>query len=61
MKMNSKSKKYKSENDFYINKKTNKIEYNKKCQNCVNECKQSFQVTILNCNNYIAKDGKNER
>ena len=59
--MRNYTKNFKSENDFYINKKTNKIEYNKQCQNCANNCKQSFQTTILNCNNYIAKGGKNGR
>lgn len=53
------SKKYKIENAFYIDDRTCRVKYNKKCMSCSNTCKQSFRSTILNCN-YIKKDKKND-
>ena len=53
--MNSKSKKFKIENDFYINKKTNKIQYNLLCQQCINECKQSFKIDLIICKRFKKK------
>ncbi len=50
--MNSKSAKFKQENEFFINSKTNKLQYNKKCQNCVCDCKQSYKVAVIKCQNY---------
>ncbi len=47
-----KSEKFKKENDFFINKKTHKIQYNKKCLTCVCNCKQSFKTTITFCPYY---------
>lgn len=61
--MRSKSEKWKQENAFFINSKTGKIQYNKKCLGCVNECKQSFRAKIVECKIYKPKtkggqDGK---
>lgn len=57
--MKSLSEKFKKENEFFINKKTKKIQYNKKCQNCKNKCKQSYQAVLINCLKFERKDNKN--
>lgn len=44
-----KSKKFKKEHDFFINLKTNKIQYNKKCLKCACCCKQSFKTSVVVC------------
>lgn len=49
--MRSKGEKWKEENSFFINPKTNKIECNKKCLLCREDCKQSFRVQIVSCAN----------
>lgn len=54
-----KSKKYKQENDFYINSKTHKIQYNKKCLKCACNCKQSYKVCVVVCSYYIAINKNN--
>ena len=51
------SKSKKAEFDFFLNKH-NRIEYNKKCKQCVNDCKQSHKAILINCFNYISKRGK---
>ena len=38
----------KEEMSFYL-KQNGKIEYNKKCNNCPEKCKQSFRAEILSC------------
>lgn len=43
------SEKFKKKNDFFINSKTNKIQYNKKCLKCICSCKQSFNVSVVVC------------
>lgn len=49
---NSKSQKWKEENSFFINPKTNKIQYHKKCQRCICWCKQSFKANVVICPYY---------
>lgn len=49
-KMKTLGKKVKEEMAFYINKKTNKIQYNERCKECKNNCKQSFRAEIIRCN-----------
>lgn len=50
------SEKFIKENQYFINSKTGKIQYNKKCISCENECKQSFNSEILECKKYIKKE-----
>lgn len=50
-----KSKKFKNENEFFINSKTHKIQYNKKCLKCACNCKQSFKTCIVVCPYYTSK------
>lgn len=56
--MSAKSKKWKTENSFFINSKTNKIQFNKKCKKCMHECKQSYRAEIVACKDYTKKVGK---
>lgn len=51
----SKSEKWKEENVFFINSKTNKIQNNKKCQKCICNCKQSYRASIVACPYFTAK------
>lgn len=51
------SKKLKKESTYYIDDRTGRVKYNKKCISCSNTCKQSFRSIILNCN-CIKKDKK---
>lgn len=53
--MSAKSKKWKIENSFFINEKTNKIQFNKRCRNCMHECKQSYRAEIIACKDYKRK------
>lgn len=50
--MSAKSEKWKQENDFFINKRTGKLQYNAKCNKCANNCKQSYKVIIVVCPTY---------
>lgn len=43
---------------FFKNSK-GEIEYNKKCQKCVKDCKQSWRVKIISCKYRKAKDKGN--
>jgi len=57
--MNSRGKKKRSEWDFFINPKTDKIQYNKKCLSCVYEdCKQSYRVKVVQCPFYEKAEKK---
>lgn len=47
--MSVRSEKWKQENDFFINKNTGKIQYNKMCLNCINTCKVSHKAIIVVC------------
>ena len=49
------SQKWKKENAFYINPKTKKIQFNKKCRSCIRDCKQSYKAEIVKCPCYISK------
>lgn len=40
--------------DFFTND-DGKIEFNKKCMRCKNECKQSYRATIVCCPKYIRR------
>ena len=42
------------ENEFFRNKK-GEIQYCKKCEGCINECKQSFRCEIVACKKYKRK------
>lgn len=37
---------------FFINPETKKIEYNKLCAKCANECKQNFRAEVVQCQLY---------
>ena len=54
--MNSRSKKERLEWSFFINPKTNKIQYNKLCRRCVHDCRQSFRSVIVQCKTYQRKE-----
>ena len=44
------SKKLAEESAFFIKKgKRRTLAYNKKCTQCVNECKQSYNAEIIKC------------
>jgi len=58
--MSAKSEKWKNENDFYINNKTHKVQYNKKCITCTEECKQSFKANVMHCKNFKQRMCRNE-
>lgn len=53
------SQRFKKENAFYIDEKSGRVKFNKKCSDCLNNCKQSYRSIILNCN-YIKKDKKSD-
>jgi hypothetical protein len=54
--MRSKSQKWKTEWDYFINPATGKVQYNRQCQRCVCEdCKQSHRAVIVLCKYYERK------
>jgi hypothetical protein len=53
--MRSKSERHKREWVFFINPKTDRVQYNEKCRNCIYECKQSYRAEILNCPTYAKR------
>lgn len=34
----------------YYRNKQGEIQYNKKCLNCIHDCKQSFKADLMTCN-----------
>lgn len=54
--MSAKSEKWKNDNDFFINNKTHKLQFNKKCVACTEDCKQSFKAKVMCCKNFKTKD-----
>ena len=56
----SKSKKWKIEWDYFIDKETGRRRYNDICRKCKRDCKQSFRALLINCNNYVGKKSKRE-
>ena len=50
--MKNTSHKDRGEMTFFINPNTRKIEYNKLCAKCSNECKQSFRAEVVQCQLY---------
>lgn len=53
------SEKFKKENEFFINSKTNKVQYNKKCLKCACNCKQSFRSSVVCCPYFTAINKNN--
>ncbi len=53
--MSAKSAKWKKENAFYLSDK-GRIALNKRCLNCVNDCKQSRKALLVVCPIYIKKE-----
>ena len=53
--MSVKSEKWKRENSFFLNPKTNRVQYNSKCSKCDCNCKQSFKATVCFCPYYTPK------
>ena len=51
--MSVKGEKWKRENSFFLNTKTNKIQYNSKCSKCEHNCKQSFKANLIFCPFYL--------
>ena len=48
------SKKKRLEMNFFINAK-GRIEYNRLCRACVNDCKQSHKAELVSCPQYKSK------
>lgn len=44
----------KNEQEFYLDKK-GKVKYNKVCDECARECKQSWRSKVLHCDRILAK------
>ena len=40
---------------FFLHPKTGGRTYNPICRSCVNNCKQSFRVEVLECLRYLSK------
>jgi hypothetical protein len=53
--MNSRSKRERLELSFFINPVTGKVQYNRQCRRCVNDCRQSYRTVIIACKNYERK------
>ncbi len=53
--MSAKSAKWKRENAFYLSEKGRQA-FNKKCQDCINDCKQSRKALLVVCPIYIKKE-----
>lgn len=51
------SKKRKMEWSLFLNHR-NRITYNDLCRKCVNNCKQSFRVTVALCRRFKRKERK---
>jgi hypothetical protein len=51
------SKKRKQELSFYLNNR-GRVTYNELCRKCLNECKQSFRVVVIDCPRYLSKRAK---
>jgi hypothetical protein len=43
---------YKRRWAFFMNPKTGKVQYNKKCQACTHDCRQSFRAEVVCCKHY---------
>lgn len=41
--------------EFFINPKTGRRQYNRKCRRCRKACKQSCRAEIVQCTRYAAK------
>lgn len=56
--MKSYTKKFLQENEFFLNSKrqTHKLQFNSKCETCLNDCKQSYKVKLVNCEKYKKMD-----
>ena len=55
--MKALSEKFKKEWAFFINPKTQKVQYNEKCSNCIqSDCKQSYRVKVVTCPDYKKKE-----
>ena len=48
------SNKKRVEMSFYINRK-GRVEHNRLCLSCANECKQSYNALVISCNKYHSK------
>lgn len=53
--MSAKSAKWKRENAFYLSVK-GRIAINKKCQGCLNDCKQSRKALLVVCPIFVKKE-----
>lgn len=52
--MSAKSEKWKLENAFFLNDKGRR-QYNKICNVCKNDCKQSFKAKLITCPKFTRK------
>ena len=54
----SRSKKWRLEWSFFLDG-TGRRKYNKVCQGCAHDCKQSFRVVLVACPHYLSRRSKN--
>lgn len=54
--MNPNGKKFKEEWALFISSSTQKPTYNKKCNRCKNDCKQTYRAKIVCCPHYEKED-----
>ena len=54
----SRSKKWRLEWSFFLGE-NGRRQYNKVCQGCVHDCKQSFRAELVACPHYLSRRSKN--
>lgn len=52
------TKKFKQEMAFFLHPRSGYVTYNKKCNGCIHDCKQSFRAKVIFCNQYQKKEDK---
>lgn len=50
------SKNFKREMAFFLHPKSGYVTYNKKCNQCIYDCKQSFRAEIVRCPYFEKKE-----
>ena len=53
--MMARGESWKREWHFFINPKTGKVQYNRKCLSCIHDCKQSHKCKVVYCPAYEKK------
>lgn len=44
---------------FFLSNK-NRLTYNKRCETCSHDCKQSFKAVLVTCPRYVKKEKSDE-